>query len=170
MKADRFAEYFRGIRRSRIVRIVQFALCVILGQLVGWLFLFAGASTPLVFLVGGQRELPYVLAALPMFGGLLGVALYWLVTSRRESDKYEKASLTGRRALKAPLRIAVAILLGFLMGVVNMLGVRLVEGGISTSYQCHYVVAFAGAGSVAGFVAGIAWAAGKIMFRRRSRQ
>jgi hypothetical protein len=133
-------------------------LCAILGQLVGWLLCFAGASTPLVFLVNSQRELPFVLSAFPTFGGLLGVALYWLFTRRRESDQNEKVSPKWKRAATALLRISVAILLGFLIGMLNMLGVSLVEGGIGVAYQWHYVVAFAGAGSVAGFVAGIAWA------------
>jgi hypothetical protein len=163
MKAYRFVQYLQGIRRSRMV---SFALCVILGQIAGWLLCFAGANTPLAFLVNSQRELPFVLSAFPTFGGLFGVALYWLLTRRRESDQNEGASPTWRRAAKALLRIPAAILLGFLMGMLNMLGVSLVEGGICTAYQWHYVVAFAGAGSIAGFLAGIAWAAGGVTSRR----
>jgi hypothetical protein len=151
-----FVQYLRGVSR---IRILQFAWWLILGQILGWLVLSVVASTPLVFLVPSQRELPFILAVFPMFGGLLGVALYWLVRRRKVPDDNEKVPMTARRVLNVGLRIPLAVLIGYLMGMLNLLGVGMVEGfPLSMWSDRDYFAIFGGMGSLAGFIAGIKWA------------
>lgn len=152
--------YLMALSRSPFLQLVWW---LIVGHLIGWVLLTIVRSTPLTHVLGAvapsSREVPFAIAGLLIIGPVFGLALYWWFHFQQKLCDGGNSATVVRRALNAGWQIPLAVLVGYLIGMVNLWVLTLMEGPVIHLGQSGYREVFGAAGGLMGLGAGVIWVA-----------